>query len=102
MLDQAPSFEYYILQIARPGKNEGRRACLEWLRDQALIGLFPRLTLQSGLDTWNQFYKQMPERHREAAGKLWREYVSYRNHHKRKKVRLRGKHKRMATARWTV
>jgi hypothetical protein len=102
MLNQAPSFEDYILQIARPRKNSERAACLRWLRERSLMGLLPRMTLQSGVGTWSQFYKLMPEEHREAAGKLWREYVSYRAYHRRKKVRLRGKAKRMHARRWTV
>lgn len=101
MLNQAPSFRDYILHIARPGKNESRGAALAWLRDQFAMGLGPGLTLQTGLATWTEYYLITPMEHRAAFGKLWREYVSYRSYHRRKKVRLTGKHKRMAALRWS-
>lgn len=100
MDQKPPTFDAYISQIARPGKNEARAACLNWLREQSLMGLLPKMTLQSGIDRWNEFYKLMPAVHRAEAGKLWRSYVNWRAMHKWKAFRPRGKQRRMRQQRW--
>jgi hypothetical protein len=99
MKQVAPSFEQYIFHHARPGKNARRVKVLQWLSERVLMGVLPRLTLQTGFDTWHQFYLTMPAEHRHAAGLLWREYLSYRYNHRKRKARPKRRYDLIRTQR---